>query len=106
MAQTVKLIRTFKTADYAVMQMKNEYVAGWCPRIKLSEEECRDPESYDEGLKLNMYWSQGHYFQHGIDALIFATRKEIAAKRRELDRLEADLDSLENALGKIESEVS
>lgn len=96
MAQTVKLIQVFKMADYAVMQRKNgEYVAGWCPRIDLGET-CRDPETYDIGIKFNMYWGQGHYFTELDEALIFAAEKEVEACRRELDDLERELAGMKN----------
>ena len=99
MAQTVVLVHVFKEADYCVVYWpKNKYtpyVACWRARIEIGEEECRDPEEWQEGDKLLMYWAQGHYFSNENEALVFAARKQVEAMERRLEQTKLKLDEFE-----------
>ena len=99
MAQTAKLLKVFKNSDYAVVYWERNkatpYVACWHPRIEIGDEECADPEPWQEGDKLLMYWSQGHYFSNGNEALIFAAKKEVAALENILEEVKQTIDDLE-----------
>ena len=87
MAQMVDVVKVCPYADYAVVNWKEngdfQWVACWCPRVKLGETEERKLTRNDTGEILEMYWGQGHYFQHLEDALNYALDREEEAFRRE-----------------------
>lgn len=87
MAQKVDVVKVCPYADYAVVIWEENgfqpYVACWCPRVKLGETEERKLTRDDTGEILEVYWGQGHYFQHLEDALLYAIDREEEAFGRE-----------------------
>lgn len=78
MAQTVKVIKTFKASHYAVVEWGNQYVACWLPKVIDRDYSKREPNEEDalNDAMITMYWAQGHYFRDLSNALLFAIDKE------------------------------
>ena len=100
MAQTVRFIKVYEFADYAVVEWDSnghyKYVACWCPRVYSGfDDTWIKPTTASEGVERQAYWGQGHYFQNEEDALAYAKEEEREAVEYRIEDLKDYLSRLE-----------